>query len=142
MLSRPVNTVEVRTLPHSIRLNDFFNCPLGGTTRPSAIGTPRPSWRRLQTHYQPSGHVRIGGSFIPVHFVGLPGGGNIPSGGAGLSYNVGGWQRPRVHHQRPGDAGDNNNNRAGSQIFYSRPTQALWTADGSSVYRDKITCRS
>ena len=33
--------------------------------------------------------MTLGGTFILVHFVGFLAEGNIPSGGAGLSYNVG-----------------------------------------------------
>src|SRR5258707_10325413 len=66
----------------------------------------------LQTTITRPDIVRFGGTFIPIHFVGFLAEGNIPSGGAGLSYNVGvGNGRGNVIF-RPGDAGDNNNNRS------------------------------
>src|SRR2546429_1709578 len=40
---------------------------------------------------------------------------------------------------RPGDGGDNNNNRAWVANLYSRPTKLYGLQMGVSVYRDKIT---
>src|SRR6266478_4777335 len=52
--------------------------------------------------------IKFGGTFIPTHFVGVEAEGNIPSGGAGLSYNVGVGNGRGSMISRPGDAGDNN----------------------------------
>jgi hypothetical protein len=83
--------------------------------------------------------VRFGGTFIPVHFVGFLAEGNIPSGGAGLSYNVGVGNGRGSMINRPGDAGDNNDHRAWVANIYSRPQRFYGLQLGASVYRDKIT---
>ena len=65
--------------------------------------------------------------------------GSIPSGGAGLSYSVGVGNGRGSLISRPGDAGDNNNNRAWVANLYSRPVKLYGLQLGVSVYRDKIT---
>src|SRR5713101_5105732 len=66
----------------------------------------------LQTTISRPDFVRFGGTFIPVHFVGFLAEGNIPSGGAGLSYSAGVGNGRGSIISRPGDAGEHNNNRA------------------------------
>src|SRR5260370_16410502 len=83
--------------------------------------------------------VKVGGTFIPGHFVGFLGEGNLPSGGAGLSYSVGVGNGRGSIISRPGDAGDNNNNRAWVANIYSRPAKLYGLQLGVSVYRAKIT---
>jgi hypothetical protein len=83
--------------------------------------------------------VKVGGTFTPLHLVGALAEGHIPSGGLGLQYNVGIGNGRGEILSRPGDAGDNNNNRAWVAKIFSRPTKVYGLELGGSVYRDKIT---
>ncbi|HYL63594.1 MAG TPA: porin [Candidatus Methylomirabilis sp.] len=92
----------------------------------------------LQTTIDRPVMLKVGGTFTPLHFVGALAEGTIPSGGLGLGYNVGiGNGRGEVI-SRPGDAGDNNNNRAWVAKIFARPTGLYGLEVGGSVYRDKI----
>ena len=93
----------------------------------------------LQTSITRPEMVRIGGTFIPVHFVGLLSEGNIPSGRAGLAYSFGVGNGRGTVISRAGDAGDNNNNRAWVANLYARPAGLYGLQMGVSLYRDKIT---
>jgi hypothetical protein len=77
--------------------------------------------------------------FLPRHTVGFLAEGNIPSGGLGLAYSVGVGNGRGSIISRPGDAGDNNNNRAWVANLYSRPVKLYGLQMGISVYRDKLT---
>src|SRR6266403_3854559 len=132
-------TVEVERNIIRYDYNDFFKISFGRYHTP--IGYWNTAFHHgawLQTTIARPEMVRFGGTFIPVHFVGFLAEGNIPSGGAGLSYNVGvGNGRGNVIF-RTGDAGDNNNNRAWVANIYSRPRRFYGLQMGASVYRDKI----
>jgi hypothetical protein len=132
-------TVEVERNIIRYDYNDYFKLSFGRYHTP--IGYWNTAFHHgawLQTTIARPDMVRFGGTFIPVHFVGLLAEGNIPSGGAGLSYNVGLGNGRGDIISRPGDAGDNNDNRAWVANVYSRP-QALYGLQlGASVYRDKI----
>jgi hypothetical protein len=133
-------TVEVERSIIRYDYNDFFKLSFGRYHTP--IGYWNTAFHHgawLQTTISRPDMVRIGGSFIPVHFVGLLAEGNIPSGGAGLSYNVGVGNGRGSIISRPGDAGDNNNNRAWVANLYSRPAKLYGLQMGVSLYRDKIT---
>jgi len=120
-------TVEVERSIIRYDYNDFFKLSFGRYHTP--IGYWNTAFHHgawLQTTISRPDMVRIGGTFIPVHFVGFLAEGNIPSGGAGLSYSA-------------GDAGDNNNNRAWVANLYSRPVRLYGLQMGISVYRDKLT---
>lgn len=93
----------------------------------------------LQTSITRPEAVRIGGTFIPIHFVGFLAEGNIPSGSAGLSYSLGVGNGRGTTISRAGDAGDNNNNRAWVANLYARPASLYGLELGVSLYRDKIT---
>ena len=93
----------------------------------------------LQTTITRPEMVKIGGTFIPVHFVGLLSEGNIPSGGAGLSYSFGVGNGRGTVISRAGDAGDNNNNRAWVANLYARPAGVYGLQLGVSLYHDKIS---
>lgn len=93
----------------------------------------------LQTTIARPEIVKVGGTFIPVHFVGLLAEGNIPSGGVGLGYNVGVGNGRASIISRAGDAGDNNNNRAWVVNLFARPAKFYGLQVGGSVYRDQIT---
>src|SRR6267378_1148976 len=133
-------TVEVERSIIRYDYNDFFKLSFGRYHTP--IGYWNTAFHHgawLQTTISRPDMVRVGGTFIPVHFVGLLAEGNIPSGAAGLSYNVGVGNGRGSIISRPGDAGDNNNNRAWVANLYSRPARLYGLQMGVSVYRDKIT---
>jgi hypothetical protein len=133
-------TVEVERNIIRYDYNDYFKLSFGRYHTP--IGYWNTAFHHgawLQTTISRPEMVRFGGTFIPVHFVGFLAEGNIPSGGAGLSYNVGVGNGRGSMISRPGDAGDNNDNRAWVANIYSRPQRFYGLQLGASVYRDKIT---
>lgn len=133
-------TVEVERNIIRYDYNDYFKVSFGRYHTP--IGYWNTAFHHgawLQTSISRPDMVRIGGTFIPVHFVGFLAEGNIPSGGAGLSYNVGVGNGRGTIISRPGDAGDNNNNRAWVANIYSRPRRFYGLQLGASAYRDKVT---
>jgi hypothetical protein len=135
-----VYTVDVERSIIRYDYNDFFKLSFGRYHTP--IGYWNTAFHHgawLQTTISRPDMVRFGGTFIPVHFLGFLAEGNIPSGGAGLSYNVGVGNGRGSPISRPGDAGDNNNNRAWVANLYSRPARLYGLQMGVSVYRDKIT---
>ena len=136
----PGYTVEVERNIIRYDYNDYFKLSFGRYHTPIGYWNTayhHGSW--LQTTIARPDMVRFGGTFIPVHFVGFLVEGNIPSGGAGLGYNVGVGNGRGTIISRPGDAGDNNDNRAWVANLYSRPAKLYGLQMGVSVYRDKIT---
>src|SRR4029077_14354761 len=132
-------TVEVERSIIRYDYNDYFKLSFGRYHTP--IGYWNTAFHHgawLQTTISRPDMIQIGGTFIPVHFVGFLTEGNIPSGGAGLSYNVGVGNGRGSMISRPGDAGDNNNNRAWVANIYSRPRRFYGLQMGASIYRDKI----
>ena len=93
----------------------------------------------LQTTISRPEMVQFGGRFIPVHFVGLLDEGEIPSGGAGLNYQVGMGNGRAAIISRAGDSGDINNNRAWVVNLFSKPRQIYGLQVGGSLYGDEIT---
>ena len=93
----------------------------------------------LQTTISRPQMVKIGGTDIPIHFVGLQAEGNIPSGGLGLGYNLGLGNGRSSNFAKAGDSGDINNNRAWFANLYARPTRLYGLQFGGSFYRDKLT---
>ena len=135
-----VYTVDVERSIIRYDYNDFFKLSFGRYHTP--IGYWNTAFHHgawLQTTISRPEMVKFGGTFIPVHFLGFLAEGNIPSGGAGLGYNVGVGNGRGSPISRPGDAGDNNNNRAWVANLYSRPARLYGLQMGVSVYRDKIT---
>jgi hypothetical protein len=139
--ARPTQyTIEVERSIIRYDYNDYFKLSFG------RFHTPVGYWNTafhhgawLQTTIDRPFIVKVGGTFTPVHFVGFLAEGNIPSGGLGLSYNVGlGNGRGEVI-SRPGDAGDVNNNRAWVAKIYARPPRLYGLELGASFYQDKIT---
>jgi hypothetical protein len=133
-------TTEVERSIIRFDYNDFFKLSFGRYHTP--IGYWNTAFHHgawLQTTISRPDMFRFGGTFIPVHFLGLLAEGNIPSGGAGLSYDLGVGNGRGSIISRPGDAGDNNNNRAWVANFYSRPVSLYGLQMGVSLYRDKIT---
>ena len=133
-------TVEVERSIIRYDYNDYFKLSFGRYHTP--IGYWNTAYHHgawLQTTISRPEMVRFGGTFIPNHFVGFLAEGNIPSGGVGLSYNVGVGNGRGSIISRPGDAGDNNDNRAWIANIFSRPQRLYGLQIGASVYRDKIT---
>jgi hypothetical protein len=133
-------TVEVERSIIRYDYNDFFKLSFGRYHTP--IGYWNTAFHHgawLQTSIGRPEMIQIGGTFIPVHFVGFLAEGNIPLGAAGLSYNVGVGNGRGEIISRPGDPGDINNNRAWVANIYSRPVKLYGLQLGASVYRDKIT---
>src|SRR6266852_5773520 len=85
--------------------NDYFKLSFGKYHTP--IGYWNAAFHHgawLQTTIARPEMIKFGGTFIPVHFVGFLAEGNIPSGGAGLSYNFGVGNGRGDIISRPGDA--------------------------------------
>jgi hypothetical protein len=133
-------TVEVERSIIRYDYNDYFKISFGRYHTP--IGYWNTAFHHgawLETTIDRPSMVKVGGTFTPLHFVGLLAEGNIPSGGAGLGYNVGVGNGRGDTISRPGDAGDNNNNRAWVANLFARPTGLYGLTLGASIYRDKIT---
>jgi hypothetical protein len=133
-------TTEVERTIIRYDYNDYFKVSFGRYHTP--IGYWNTAYHHgawLQTTISRPEMVKIGGTFIPVHFVGFLAEGAIPSGGAGLNYSVGVGNGRGTTISRAGDAGDNNNNRAWVANLYARPVGLYGLQLGVSVYRDKIT---
>ena len=120
--------------------NDYFKISFGRFHTP--IGYWNTAFHHgawLQTTVDRPFMIKVGGTFTPLHFVGVLAEGNIPSGGLGLGYNVGIGNGRGSLIARPGDAGDINNNRAWVAKLFARPAKVYGLEVGGSVYRDKIT---
>jgi len=89
----------------------------------------------LQTTVRRPEQIKFGGTFVPVHFLGVLAEGKLPSGGLGLSYAAGlGNGRAEVL-SRDGDAGDANTNRAWLTQLVARPFNVYGLEAGGAVYR-------
>jgi Phosphate-selective porin O and P len=133
-------TVEVERSFIRYDYNDYFKISFGRFHTP--IGYWNTAFHHgawLQTTIDRPLMVRVGGQITPLHLVGFLAEGTIPSGWAGLGYNVGVGNGRGEIITRPGDAGDINNNRAWVVKIYSRPPRLYGLELGASVYRDKIT---
>lgn len=136
-------TVEVERSIIRYDYNDYFKLSFGRYHTP--IGYWNTAFHHgawLETTIDRPEIVKVGGTFTPVHFVGFLAEGNIPSGSAGLAYSFGVGNGRGEFISRPGDAGDNNNNRAWVANIFARPVKLYGLQFGASVYRDKITCQN
>jgi hypothetical protein len=93
----------------------------------------------LQTTISRPEMVQFGGRFLPVHFVGLLGEGEIPSGPVGLNYQVGMGNGRFSNIARAGDSGDINDNRAWVVNLFAKPPRIYGLQLGGSLYGDQIT---
>ena len=84
-------------------------------------------------------HPRSGGTFVPVHFIGLLAEGGLPSGPIGVHYGAGVGNGRSEVLSRGGDAGDPNTNRAWIVQLLARPTEPYGLEVGSSLYRDQLS---
>ena len=120
--------------------NDYFKISFGKYHTPiSYWNTAFHHGAWLQTTVSRPEMVRFGGTFIPIHFVGLQAEGNIPSGGLGLGYNVGLGNGRSSILSKAGDNGDSNDNRAWVASVFARPARLYGLQFGGAVYRDKLT---
>jgi hypothetical protein len=120
--------------------NDYFKLSFGKYHTP--IGYWNAAFHHgawLQTTIARPEMIQFGGTFIPIHFVGIEAEGNIPSGGLGLGYNVGLGNGRSSFLSKAGDSGDSNDNRAWVANVYARPARLYGLQIGASVYRDKLT---
>ena len=93
----------------------------------------------LQTTISRPEMIRGGGTFQPVHFVGVLAEGFVAAPVAGFGYNVGFGNGRHIHIERGGDAGDANTNRAWIAKVYAKPSDFFGLELGGSVYTDLIT---
>ena len=140
--AQPNNTYELSVERTIIRYdyNDYFKLSFGKYHTP--IGYWNTAFHHgawLQTTIARPEMVKFGGTFIPVHFVGVQAEGNIPSGGLGLGYNLGIGNGRSSNFSKAGDSGDVNDNRAWVANLFARPTRLYGLEVGGSSYRDKLT---
>jgi hypothetical protein len=131
--------VELERLIIRYDLNDYLKVSFGRYHTPINYWNTafhHGSW--LQTTASRPEMTQFGGSFIPVHFVGMLVEGAVPAGGLNLNYNLGlGNGRGQVI-SRSGDIGDINNNRAWLVNAFIKPDGLYGLQVGGSVYRDEI----
>ena len=82
--------------------------------------------------------VKFGGTFLPVHFVGLLAEGNVPGAALGLRYTAGVGNGRGDILSRGGDAGDANGQRAFLAGLTVEPAALFGLQVGGAVYRDQI----
>jgi hypothetical protein len=132
-------TVEVERAIVRYDYNDHFKISLGKYHTPINywnIAYHHGLW--LQTSVARPEMIKVGGTFEPVHFVGLLAEGSISSPTLGLKYNVGVGNGRSTLIGRAGDAGDVNRNRAWLARLYSRPAATPGLEFGGSVYHDLV----
>jgi len=133
-------SVEVERTIIRYDYDDYFKLSFGKYHTPiSYWNTAFHHGTWLQTTITRPEMVKIGGIFIPVHFVGLLSEGSIPSGGLHLGYQVGLGNGRSVPISRAGDGGDVNNNRAFLANVFARPAGLYGFQLGGSFYRDEFT---
>jgi hypothetical protein len=92
----------------------------------------------LQTTISRPEMIKGGGTFQPVHLVGVIAEGIVATPALALGYNVGFGNGRDAHIERGGDAGDPNTNRAWLAKVYARPSSLFGLELGGSVYHDVI----
>ena len=93
----------------------------------------------LQTTISRPEMVKFGGTFTPVHFVGVLAEGSIPSGGLGLAYSAGIGNGRSSLLSKASDSGDINDNRAWVATLFAKPSQLYGLQFGGTAYHDKLT---
>ena len=133
-------TVEVERAILRYDYNDHFKISVG------RYHTPINYWNTtfhhglwLQTTVARPEMIVGGGTFQPVHFVGLLAEGSLSSPTAGLGYNVGVGNGRGAILSRAGDAGDVNTNRAWVAKLYARPAALYGVELGAAAYHDLVT---
>lgn len=82
--------------------------------------------------------IRIGGTFLPVHFVGLLVEGSLPASSVGLAYQAGLGNGRAEAIGRAGDAGDVNDGRAVVAGLQLRPPSLSGLQVGVAGYLDEV----
>src|SRR5438876_11946433 len=93
----------------------------------------------LQTTISRPEMIRFGGRFLPVHFLGMLGEGNIPSGPLGLGYEVGLGNGGAGTISRAGGYGDCHVKRDWVANLFARPAALNGLQVGGAVYGDLAT---
>jgi hypothetical protein len=132
-------TVEVERVILRYDYNDHLKISVG------RYHTPINYWNTtyhhglwLQTTIDRPEMIKSGGTFQPVHFVGLLAEGLLTSPTLGLGYNAGVGNGRGDIISRAGDAGDVNTNRAWVAKLYSRPAALYGLELGTAVYHDLV----
>jgi hypothetical protein len=132
-------TVEVERSILRYDYNDRFKISVG------RYHTPINYWNTafhhglwLQTTIARPEMIQTGGTFQPVHFVGVLAEGTVGPSAAGLNYNVGFGNGRGSIISRAGDAGDVNTNRAWLAKLYARPATIYGLDVGGAIYHDEI----
>jgi hypothetical protein len=133
-------TVEVERAILRYDYNDAFKISVG------RYHTPINYWNTafhhglwLQTTIDRPQMIEFGGTFLPVHFVGLLAEGSVGPPAAGVGYNFGVGNGRGAILSRAGDAGDVNKNRAWLAKVYARPAALYSVEMGAAVYHDLLT---
>ncbi|HEX6693170.1 MAG TPA: hypothetical protein VF035_00565 [Longimicrobiales bacterium] len=92
----------------------------------------------LQTSVARPEIIRIGGTFLPVHFVGAMMEGTFSSRVGSLTYAAGAGNGRGTIISRAGDAGDVNSNRATVFSVGVRPRALSGLGIGGSLYNDRV----
>ena len=132
-------TVEVERAILRYDYNDRFKISVG------RYHTPINYWNTafhhglwLQTTISRPEMIQTGGTFQPVHFVGLLAEGTVGPPAIGLGYNLGVGNGRGSIISRAGDAGDANGNRAWLAKVYARPASLYFLEAGGAVYHDLV----
>jgi hypothetical protein len=132
--------VEVERLILRYDVNDRLKISMG------RYHTPINYWNTafhhglwLQTSIARPSMIPFGGTFEPVHFVGLLAEGTLTSAASGIGYNVGVGNGRGAVISRAGDAGDVNKNRAWLAKVFARPAAIYGVEFGGAIYHDSIS---
>lgn len=93
----------------------------------------------IQTTIRRPEQVRVGGIFVPVHFIGVKAEGDLPTGPLGLGYEVGVGNGRSESLGRGGDAGDANTSRAWLVDLLAHPIIPFGLKAGVTAYRDRLS---
>jgi hypothetical protein len=136
----PVYKLDLERMVLRYDYNDVFKISFG------KYHTPVNYWNTayhhglwLQTTIARPEMIKFGGQFLPVHFVGVLGEGEFPTGPLGVNYQIGMGNGRSSDITRGGDFGDVNNNRAYVANIFSKPVHIPGFQIGASVYGDEIT---
>jgi hypothetical protein len=119
--------------------NDYFKISFGKFHTP--IGYWNTAFHHgawLQTSIARPEMIKFGGTFTPVHIVGVQAEGSIPSGGLGLGYNLVLANGRNSNLSKASDSGDVNNNRAWLAKLSAQPAHLSGLELGGSYYQDEL----